>query len=129
MAEAFFRKHATNFQVISAGTNPSSTINPIVSEAMKEIGIDIGNNTPKSLSSEMINSSFKTVNMGCMDKESCPSLFLKDVLDWGIEDPKGKPIEQVRKIRDEIEIKVKELVEKLEKEKSWKTQLTFLLQN
>ena len=117
MAEAFFRKHAPQkFQVISAGTKPSSTINPIVSDVMKEIGIDIANNSPKSLSEEMIDSSL-TVNMGCMDKDSCPALFVKDVLDWGIDDPKGKSIEQIRKIRDEIEVKVKELIKKLENEK------------
>ena len=52
-----------------------------------------------------------------MDKDSCPALFVKDVLDWGIEDPKEKSIEHVRKIRDKIELKVKELVEKLENEK------------
>ena len=118
MAEAFFRKYAPkNFLANSAGTNPSSSINPIVSHVMKEVGINIANNSPKSLSNNMIDSSL-TVNMGCMDKKSCPALFVKDVLDWGIEDPKGKSIEQVRQIRDEIEIKVKELVEKLEKEKS-----------
>ena len=117
MAEAFFRKYAPkHFQAFSAGTNPSSEINPIVSEAMKEIGIDMSSNIPKLLSSDMITSSVKTVNMGCMDKESCPALFVKDVLDWGIEDPKGKSIEEVRKIRDEIESKVKDLIAKLENE-------------
>ena len=117
MAEAFFREFAPKkFQAFSAGTNPSSTINPIVSEAMKEIDIDLSKNIPKNLSTKMIDSSFKTVNMGCMDKEACPALFVKDVLDWGIEDPKGKSLEEVRKIRDEIKIKVKELIEKLENE-------------
>ena len=115
MAEAFFRKLSSqNFIAISAGTKPSSNINPIVAKVMKEVGIDISENLPKSLSSNMINLSFKTINMGCIDKESCPALFVKDILDWGIEDPKGKSIEQVRKIRDEIEIKVKELIQKLE---------------
>jgi protein-tyrosine-phosphatase len=48
--------------------------------------------------------------MGCMEKESCPTLFLQNLLDWNIEDPKGKPIEKVREIRDEIDQRVKELV-------------------
>ena len=52
--------------------------------------------------------------MGCMDKESCPALFLDDVLDWNISDPKGKSIDEVRKIRDEIESKVKNLIKTLE---------------
>ena len=51
-----------------------------------------------------------------MDKETCPALFVKDVLDWGMEDPKEKSIDEVRKIRDDIKIKVKELIEKLENE-------------
>ena len=114
MAEAFFRKYASDkFSVTSAGTKPISKVNPIVSQIMKEVGIDIENKTPKSLSSEMLDNAI-AVNMGCMDKESCPALFVKDVLDWKISDPMGKSIEEVRKIRDQIEIKVKELVKNLE---------------
>ncbi len=81
---------------------------------MKEVGIDISQK-PKPLSNDMINDSFRTVNMGCMDKEECPALFVKDVLDWGIEDPKGKSIEEVRVIRDQIKSKILELVKQLEK--------------
>ena len=114
MAEAFFRKYMPKgFEAISAGTKPSIRVNPIVSQVMKEIGLDIENKTPKSLSNEMLDNSI-AVNMGCIDKESCPALFVKDVLDWGIPDPKGKPIDEVRKIRDQIEIKVKELVKNIE---------------
>jgi len=54
--------------------------------------------------------SFKTVNMGCMDKESCPTIFLPNVIDWNLEDPKGKSFERVREMRDEIDQRVKELV-------------------
>ena len=80
MAEAFFKKFAKNrFNVISAGTSPSSNLNPIVVSVMEEIGIDLKNQNPQLLSSSMIENSNKTVNMGCMDKESCPSLFVKDV--------------------------------------------------
>ena len=103
LEEARLQKHfleilSQNFIAMSAGTKPSSNINPIVAKVMKEIGIDISEKSPKSLSA-MINSSFKTVNMGCMDKEACPALFVKDILDWGIEDPKGKSIDEVRKIQ------------------------------
>jgi len=101
MAEAFFRKFAENkFNVISAGTTPSPKLNPAVIEVMKEIGIDMTEQSPKTLSDSMIFNSFKTVNMGCMDKESCPALFVKDVIDWNIPDPKEKSIDQVREIRD-----------------------------
>ena len=111
MAEAFFRKFTENrFNVISAGTTPSKQLNPIVVHVMKEIGIDMNNQNPKMLSESMISNSFKTVNMGCMDKESCPALFVKDVIDWNIPDPKEKTIEQIREIRDQIKSEVLNLI-------------------
>jgi arsenate reductase (thioredoxin) len=61
----------------------------------------------------MIRQSTHRVNMGCVDKNSCPTLFLHNVIDWDIEDPKGKSVEKVREIRDVIEFKVKELVTNL----------------
>jgi len=115
MAEAFFRKFTSNqFNVSSAGTTPSSQLNPIVIQVMKEIDIDMINQQPKLLSDSMIEHSSKTVNMGCMDRESCPSLFVKDVLDWNIPDPKEKSLDEVRKIRDEIKSKVMTLIKSLE---------------
>ena len=117
MAEAFFRKYAPeNFNVISAGTTPSSQLNPIVVKVMQEIGIDLTNQEPKLLSENMISDSFRTVNMGCMDKESCPSLFVKDVLDWNISDPKEKSIDEVRKIRDQIKDEVMNLIDSLKED-------------
>jgi len=115
MAEAFFKKFAKNkFNVLSAGTSPSSNLNPIVVSVMEEIGIDLKNQNPQLLSSSMIENSNKTVNMGCMDKESCPSLFVKDIENWNIDDPKGKSIEDVRKIRDQIKNDVLNLINSLE---------------
>ena len=115
MAEAFFKKYAKNqFNVISAGTSPSSHLNPIVVSVMNELGIDLESQKSQLLSSSMIENSNKTVNMGCMDKESCPSLFVKDVDDWNIEDPKGKSIEDVRKIRDQIKNDVLNLLNSIE---------------
>ena len=111
MAEAFFRKFTKNkFNVISAGTTPSPKLNPIVVQVMEEIGIDMTEQSPKTLSDSMISSSLKTVNMGCMDKESCPALFVKDVIDWNIPDPKEKTIEQIREIRDQIKTEVLNLI-------------------
>ena len=115
MAEAFFKKYAKNqFNVISAGTSPSSHLNPVVVSVMNELGIDLENQKPQLLSSSMIENSNKTVNMGCMDKESCPSLFVKDVDDWSIEDPKGKSIDDVRKIRDQIKNDILNLLNSIE---------------
>ena len=114
IAEGFFRKYAPDgFVAVSAGTKPVDNLNPIAVEVMKEVGIDISQQKSKLISNEMIDESESVVNMGCMDKQSCPALFVEDIADWGIEDPKDKSIEQVRIIRDTIESKVKELVTKL----------------
>ena len=114
MAEAFFNKYAPkNFQPISAGTKPAPQVNQLVIQAMKEVGIDISLKKPQTLSKKMISKAKKTVNMGCMDKESCPALFSNDVIDWQIPNPKGQSIEEIRKIRDQIDSKVKEFVSSL----------------
>ncbi|MGA8843712.1 MAG: arsenate reductase ArsC [Nitrososphaeraceae archaeon] len=111
MAEGFFNKYAPKgYKAISAGNKPVSEINPIAIEAMNEVGIDISNQKSKDITEDMIRNSTKIVNMGCMEKESCPTLFLHNFIDWNLEDPKGKSIKGVRPIRDEIEKRVKELV-------------------
>ena len=110
MAEGFFKKYAPEgFVPASAGTKPISQINPLAIQVMNEIGIDISKQKPKDLSEDMMRNSDKIINMGCMDNNFCPTLFIPKVIDWGIEDPKGKQIEQVREIRDEIERRIKEL--------------------
>ncbi len=115
MAEGFFRKYApSGYRAASAGTRPAGEINPIAIQAMKEVGIDISSQKSKVITDEMIRNSSKAVNLGCMDKAECPVLFLNNPLDWGIEDPKGKSIDGVRAIRNEIERRVKELAESLE---------------
>ena len=118
MAETFFRKFTKKrFNVISAGTIPSTKLNPTVVKVMKEIGIDMTEQSPKTLSDSMISNSFRTINMGCMNKESCPALFVKDVIDWNIPDPKEKTIERVREIRDQIKLEVLNLIATINDEK------------
>ena len=78
---------------------------------MKEAGIDISKQKPKDLTEDMMRNATTIINMGCMDDKYCPALFLPKVIDWGIEDPKDKPIEKVRQIRDEIEKRVLEIIE------------------
>jgi protein-tyrosine-phosphatase len=115
MAEGFFNKYAPKgYRAVSAGTRPASQINPLAVQAMKEAGLDISSQKSKIINEDMIRNSEKAVNMGCMDRAECPLLFLNNPIDWGIEDPKGKPIEKVREIRDDIERRVKELVRNLE---------------
>ncbi len=108
MAEAYFRKYASeDYEPLSAGTKP------IAIQAMKEIGIDISKQRLKNITEDMMRNSSKIVNMGCMEKDWCPTVFVPNLLDWGIEDPKGKSIAKVREIRDEIEVRVKDLIAKL----------------
>jgi arsenate reductase (thioredoxin) len=115
MAEGFFnQKYASKgYRAVSAGTRPASQINPLAVEVMKEARIDISSQKSKILTEDMIKSSEKSVNLGCMDKSECPTLFINNVIDWGIEDPKGKPIEKVREIRDDIDKRVREIAESL----------------
>jgi aquaporin Z len=116
IAEAFFRKYTpTGYMTVSGGTRPAGEINPIVVQAMKEIGIDISKQKSKILTEDMIRNAAVRVNMGCMDKEACPTLFIHDLQEWRIEDPKGKPIEKVREIRDDIEQRVRRLAADLVK--------------
>lgn len=111
MAEGFFKKHTPKgYEALSAGTVPTSQINSIAVEVMKEVGIDISKQKPKDLTEEMIRNATTIINMGCMDNKFCPALFVPKVVDWGIEDPKDKSIEKVREIRDEIERRVLEII-------------------
>jgi protein-tyrosine-phosphatase len=111
MAEAFARVRGMNAS--SAGTVPSSRVNPVVVQAMQEKGIEIGSNAPKMLTAEMISQASLVVTMGCSVEEACPRPMLaqmqKKLVDWNPQDPKGKPIEEVRRIRDEVERRVAEL--------------------
>ncbi len=120
IAEGLFNnKYAPKgYRAISAGTRPASQINPLAIEVTKEVGIDIGGRKSKIITEEMIRSSEKSVNMGCIDRTECPMLFINNVIDWGIDDPKGKPIEKVREIRDEIDRRVREIAESLERQNS-----------
>jgi arsenate reductase (thioredoxin) len=117
MAEGFFKKYCTgDYEPISAGTRHKSQIDPVAVEVMKEIGIDISCQKPKELTEDMMLNAAKIISMGCMDKNFCPTLFVPKVVDWGIEDPKDKPVEMVREIRDEIEKRIKEVVEQIGKD-------------
>ena len=111
MAEAFFNQLAEGkAQAYSAGTQPADKVNPVVIEAMREVGIDISSNRPKALTIDMVEKADRMITMGCGAEAEgvCPASFV-ETEDWALEDPKGKSLKQVRKIRDEI----KEMVTKL----------------
>jgi arsenate reductase (thioredoxin) len=115
IAEAFANKYGKGkFIVSSAGNKPADKINPIVVEVLKEKGIDISMNKPKLLTFQMAQDSDLVVTMGCNDQGICPGPFFKPTIEWKLEDPKGKPIDKVREIRDDIENKVQRLVEENE---------------
>ncbi len=115
MAEAFFNSLAKpGHAAISAGTQPAKEINPLVVEAMAEVGIDISQKRPKLVTEDMVFESDRIITMGCGVKESCPVFLDMNVdEDWGLDDPTGKDLAFVRKIRDEIRERVKKLIKEL----------------
>jgi len=111
MAEAFAKKHGMNAQ--SAGTIPSPRINPTVVDVMRERGIDISSNHPKTLTPELIRDASLVVTMGCSIEEACPKPMIaqmqKKLVEWHLDDPNGRPLQKVRRIRDEVEHRIREL--------------------
>jgi protein-tyrosine-phosphatase len=112
MAAGFMRELGQGrVEVLSAGSAPKDSINPIAVEAMAEIGIDIANNVPKVLTNEAVQESDAVITMGCGDV--CPFYPGKRYEDWVLDDPAGQGIESVRVIRDEIKGRVEALLAEL----------------
>jgi arsenate reductase len=113
MSEALFtRAAAGQHEARSAGTEPGDRVHPEVVEAMDELGIDLAARVPHKLSSADAEWADVVVTMGCGDK--CPYIPGVRYLDWELEDPKGRPLEEVRRTRDEIERRVIELIGELD---------------
>jgi arsenate reductase len=102
---------AGKVEVLSAGSAPKDSINPVAVQAMAEVGIDIANNTPKILTDEAVIASDVVITMGCGD--TCKFYPGKRYEDWQLEDPAGKGIEEVRIIRDQIKERVVKLLSEL----------------
>ncbi|MET7521608.1 arsenate reductase ArsC [Streptomyces sp900116325] len=98
-------------QVRSAGSAPADTINPAVVEAMSEVGIDISAEAPKALTVEAVQASDVVITMGCGD--TCPVFPGKRYLDWALPDPAGRGVDAVRPIRDEIEKRIRGLIDEI----------------
>ncbi|MCX4762230.1 arsenate reductase ArsC [Streptomyces sp. NBC_01275] len=112
MAAAFLTHLAGDrVQVRSAGSAPADTVNPAVVEAMTEAGIDISAEVPKVLTVEAVQASDVVITMGCGD--TCPFFPGKRYLDWELPDPAGQGVEAVRPIRDEIEKRIRALVDEI----------------
>jgi protein-tyrosine-phosphatase len=113
MAEALFNQMAKGkAKGFSAGTQPADKVNPVVVEAMHEVGIDISHRKPKLLTLEMLEDVDQVITMGCGVEGVCPASFVPTE-DWQLEDPEGKPIAQVRQIRDEVKARVEGLIREL----------------
>ena len=98
-------------EVYSAGSHPASQIDPLIIEVMKEKGIDLSSRHPKGLNDLPSVEMDYLINMGC--EETCPAVLAKKIIEWQIPDPKGKPIDEIRRIRDMLEAKVKALLEEV----------------
>jgi arsenate reductase (thioredoxin) len=110
MAAAFFNALANpaSARALSAGTQPGERVHPEVQAAMAEVGIDVSGAKPQRLTDELAQGASMLVTMGC--GEACPYVPGLVREDWPLEDPKGKPVERVRQIRDEVRSRVSELL-------------------
>jgi arsenate reductase len=116
MAEALFNDLAGGHgRAWSAGTEPGGAPHPEVVAVMDEIGIDVSGHQGRLLTDEMVRSAGRVVTMGCaVDADACPAIRYAGVEDWGLPDPKGKSLDEVRAIRDEIAARVRALIDELE---------------
>jgi arsenate reductase (thioredoxin) len=112
MAAAWFNQLAdpSKARAVSAGTEPGDRVHPEVVAAMKEVGIDVSSGQPRFLSDELAAPAAMLITMGC--GEACPVVAGVRRDDWPLEDPKGKPVERVREIRDEVKARVTALIER-----------------
>jgi arsenate reductase len=112
MAAAWFNALADpgKARAISAGTNPGTRVHPEVIDAMREVAMDLSNATTTRLTPEIAQQAQMLVTMGCGDQ--CPFVPGAERLDWPLDDPKDKPIAEVRMIRDEVRNRVRELIER-----------------
>jgi arsenate reductase len=97
-------------RAVSAGTEPGARVHPEVLEAMQEVGIDLSRAVPRKLTDDLARGASMLITMGC--GEACPFIPGLRREDWPLEDPKGKPMERVRAIRDEIRARIADLVER-----------------
>jgi arsenate reductase len=113
MSQALFERAAGGrHRALSAGTTPGDRVHPVVVEVMRELDIDLADRTPRALTRELAEQADVVVTMGCGDE--CPYIPGKRYIDWDLNDPSGRPIDEVRATRDEIERRVRGLVEELD---------------
>lgn len=111
MAAGLLRAADGRIKVRSAGTHPGERVNPLAVQAMREIGIDIGDASPSRLTTDDVAAADVCITMGCGD--ACPPVPGTEYRDWPVDDPSGQPIEVARRVRDDIAQRVRELVAEL----------------
>jgi arsenate reductase (thioredoxin) len=113
MSAALFERAAEGrHHALSAGTTPADRVHPEVVQVMNELGIDLADRTPRALTRELTEQADVVVTMGCGDQ--CPYIPGKRYLDWDLQDPKGRPVEEIRATRDDIAERVQALVAQLD---------------
>jgi len=113
MSAALFERAANGrHRALSAGTTPAEQVHPEVVEVMNEAGIDLSGRTPRRLTRELAEQADVVITMGCGDE--CPYIPGKRYVDWDLPDPKGRPVDEVRELRDEIQRRVGGLVRELD---------------
>ena len=113
MAQAFFERLApADHAGVSGGSSPAAAIHPVVVQVMREVGFDLSGRVPRKVDAALLAGADRVISMGCDDPAVCDYPGRK-VEDWSIEDPSGKPVEVVRRIRDEIRARVEALASNL----------------
>ena len=112
MAHALFERAASGYEARSAGSRPAGRVHPEVVEAMRELGIDLSDRVPRKLDTELAQWADVVVTMGCGDE--CPYIPGKRYVDWELEDPAGRPVDEVRATRDDIARRVRDLLAELD---------------
>ena len=112
MAHAFFERLAPGHAALSGGSEPAASVHPAVVTAMREVGIDLSGRIPRRVDQATLERADLVISMGCDDPAVCDYPGRK-VEDWSIEDPSKKPLEDVRRIRDQVRTRVEELVARL----------------
>jgi protein-tyrosine-phosphatase len=113
MSQALFQRAAGDkHSALSAGTTPGDRVHPEVVEVMRELGVDLSDRQPQLLTRELAEQADVVITMGCGDE--CPYIPGKRYIDWDLQDPKGRPVERVREIRDDIAARVDQLTAELD---------------
>lgn len=119
MARAFAKRQRTarglekEVGILMGGTQPAESVHAVAIEAMAEVGIDISDRTPREITVEKLQNTEYVITMGCSAEDVCPATWTGDDRDWDLPDPHGKPLDEVRDIRDDIERRVGALFDEL----------------